>query len=494
MKTIYRILTVLFGSALLFCACSEDMEILQEHPKQADAKTFMSNYATVQAEINAIYFQMHRLEAFGRYLIVLPEALTDYAKGRGNFATSYETGLTSGATGFVRDTWAVMYRCVRFANDLMRQIDDVKLKTSEYKELTGEIRFLRALAYSELVKYWGGVPFFTEENMDDFNKPRTDANTIWQYIEDEANYAFNNLPATPVEPGRPGKFAAAILKGEAAMWLKHYNVAQEAFESVIKSGRYSLVELTTADDFEKVYGVNAASDNREEIFYIKYNYDVMNQFTWMYLCSPNPVRNTGALGIYTSTENPIVIGWDHADFRYQYDLYYQTQNGTLDGLTGAGKGMMCFKFRDPEAVGSGSANDNPLMRYADALLWAAEARAMALGAPDETAMKYVNMIRRRAYGYKQNTASAVDYALADYSTNALFLELILKERGYEQCFEGKRYADLKRLGKLPEYALKGGHIASVDDVKDAAYWWPIPTNEYNYNDALDPTTDQNPGY
>ena len=116
------------------------------------------------------------------------------------------------------------------------------------------------------------------------------------------------------------------------------------------------------------------------------------------------------------------------------------------------------------------------------------------GAPDETAMKYVNMIRRRAYGYKQNTASAVDYALTDYSTNALFLELILKERGYEQCFEGKRYTDLKRLGKLAEYALKGGKIESVDDVKDAAYWWPIPTNEYNYNDALDPAVDQNPGY
>lgn len=484
---------MIFAATLMFSSCSEDMEILQEHPKQADAASFMTNYKSVQAEINAIYHQMHRLEAYGRYLIVLTESLSDYCYGRGNYASSYETGLTSGAINFARDAWAVQYRCIRFANDIMRQIDGVEnLTKTQYKELTGEVRFLRALAYSQLLKYWGGVPFFTEENMDDFNKPRTEANVIWQYIEDECAYAYSNLPATVANAGRPTKYAAAMLKGEAALYLQHWAVAQDAFESVINSKKYSLVKVSTADDFLKVYGPDVVTTS-EEIFYVKYNRDRADEFFWMYLCSPNPVRNTGALGIYTDqVKNTVIAGWDPNDLRYKWSLYRQSANGTLNALTD--NGMICFKYRDPEATGSTSACDNPVYRYADALLYAAEARAKALGAPDETALKYVNIVHRRAYGLGMNSAQPNDYTLAANSTIDAFMETILKERVYETCFEGKRYADLKRLGKLAEYAKKAGRVADESDVKDAAYWWPIPTNEYNYNDALDPTTDQNPGY
>ena len=492
MKKIINIVSVLFGAMLLLSSCSEDMKILQEHPKKAGAESFMTNYESAQAEINAIYHQMHRLEAYGRYLIVLTEGLSDYCWGRGNYASSYETGLTSGGQGFSRDAWAVQYRCIRFANSFMRQIGNATLTKKEYGELTGEIRFLRALAYSQLIKYYGGVPFFTEDNMDDFNKPRTPADEIWQYIEDECKYAYDNLPAAVSQVGRPTKYAAAMLRGEAALYLKHYAVAQEAFEWVISSKRYSLVSVKKADDFIKVYGPDVVTTS-EEVFYIKYNRDRADEFFWMYVCSPNPVRDTGALGIYTDlVRNKVIAGWDPNDFRFQWDLYRQTQNGTLNGLTD--NGMICFKYRDTEATGSTSAIDNPLYRYADALLYAAEARAKALGAPDATALNYVNMVRRRAYGFSTGSASSVDYLLADNSTIDAFMETVLKERAYETCFEGKRYADLKRLGKLAEYAVKAGKIESESDVKDAAYWWPIPTNEYNYNTALDPTVDQNPGY
>ena len=61
-------------------------------------------------------------------------------------------------------------------------------------------------------------------------------------------------------------------------------------------------------------------------------------------------------------------------------------------------------------------------------------------------------------------------------------------------FEGKRYNDLKRCGKLAEAALAAGRISALSEVGDAAYWWPIPTDEFNYNMALDQTKDQNPGY
>jgi hypothetical protein len=227
---------------------------------------------------------------------------------------------------------------------------------------------------------------------------------------------------------------------------------------------------------------------------MKYNRDSGSDMCYMYLCKPNPYDNMGAVGIYTDyVNNKVIANWDNKDLRYQYTLYKQTSNGTLNALTKTG--MICVKFRDSEWTGgSTTANDNPIYRYADVLLYYAEAACRAAGAPTQDMMDKVNMVRRRAYGYHPTQTSDVDYKLADYSTQEAFIDLVLKERGYETAFEGKRYNDLKRCGKLAEAALAAGRISSLSEVGDAAYWWPIPSDEFNYNTALDATKDQNPGY
>ena len=114
--------------------------------------------------------------------------------------------------------------------------------------------------------------------------------------------------------------------------------------------------------------------------------------------------------------------------------------------------------------------------------------------PDETAMEALNQVHRRAYGLKPTRPQGSDFRLADYDTQDKFMKLLLQERGYETAFEGKRYCDLKRCGKLAEYAVKAGRVAAESEVGPAAYWWPVPADEFNYNTSLDPTKDQNPGY
>ena len=68
--------------------------------------------------------------------------------------------------------------------------------------------------------------------------------------------------------------------------------------------------------------------------------------------------------------------------------------------------------------------------------------------------------------------------------------MVLQERGYEFDLEGKRWSDLKRTGKATEIilAVKGKTVAPKN------YLWPIPVNEFNFNKAMDPAKDQNPGY
>ena len=42
----------------------------------------------------------------------------------------------------------------------------------------------------------------------------------------------------------------------------------------------------------------------------------------------------GAVGIYTDYQkNKFIQNWDQNDLRYQFGLYKQTQNGTLNALT-----------------------------------------------------------------------------------------------------------------------------------------------------------------
>lgn len=474
----------------VFTSC-EDAEFLKEKPKEVLEESFLDSPEAVESQINSIYYQLQRGEGFGRYLSVLSESLSDYCYGRGNFATSYSTGLTSGARSFSRDAWAVLYRAIRFSNGLLTNIGDANLSPAEYKLYEGEIRYLRAFSYSYLARYYGAVPFFDEHNMADFYKPRTPEEVIWKFVLSEAEYAASVLPEKSREAGRPSKYSALMLKTEAALYLKDYSLAAAASGEIIKSGIYSLVEVSTPDDFDKLYGYKAVNTT-EEIFYIKYNRDVGNSFEWMFLCNPNPVSATGALGIYTdSKNNNFIASWDKNDFRYQYTLYHST-NGTLKALTTTG--LICIKYRDPETDLSHMATDWPVYRYADALLYYAEAVCRRDGKPNAEAVEMVNKIRRRAYGHPQDTPISTDYKLEQFPTQEAFIDLLLKEKGYEQCFEGKRYCDLKRQGKLAEYALNAGRVKSLDEVKDAAYWWPIPDDEFNYNPNLDASKDQNPGY
>lgn len=198
----------------------------------------------MQSVNHSIYYQLRRQVGFGRYLSVLSESLADYCYGRGNYATSYATGLTSGGVSFTNDTWAVLYRAIRFSNEILSQIGDAKLSQLEYDHLSGEARFLRAFSYSYLARYYGAVPFFDEHNMHDFNKPRTPERDIWEFVAREAADAAALLPESVAQAGRPARYAALMLETEALLYLERWSEAAAAVGKVIDSDRYGLVEVS----------------------------------------------------------------------------------------------------------------------------------------------------------------------------------------------------------------------------------------------------------
>jgi hypothetical protein len=188
----------------------------------------------------------------------------------------------------------------------------------------------------------------------------------------------------------------------------------------------------------------------------------------------------GYYAIYSNTTNPLYANWDDNDFRKSFGWYsWNTPLGpTL---------ILNKKFTDPGSKTPD--NSYPMYRYADLLLLYAEATSLAGGAPTADAMEKLNMVHRRAYGYDPLQVSPVDFQLGDYDLSS-FVTLVIRERGYETQAEGKRWLDLVRSGKAAQYI----QAAWGKTVSQKAFLWPIPVSELNYNKALDPAKDQNPGY
>lgn len=68
----------------------------------------------------------------------------------------------------------------------------------------------------------------------------------------------------------------------------------------------------------------------------------------------------------------------------------------------------------------------------------AEASCRVASGPTSAGLEALNMVHRRAYGYPSTQPSPVDFKLSDYNKDS-FIELCIKERGYETVGESKRW-------------------------------------------------------
>ena len=110
-----------------------------------------------------------------------------------------------------------------------------------------------------------------------------------------------------------------------------------------------------------------------------------------------------------------------------------------------------------------------MIRYADVVLWAAEAEFES-GHNDE-ALKYINMVRKRARE-SGNTGKPEDI------TGILTHDQIVHERLIELACEGHRFFDLVRWNLAFDYL--NGYLADGSSViyeQGKNEFFPIPDNE-----------------
>jgi hypothetical protein len=117
-------------------------------------------------------------------------------------------------------TWVKMYVNIRACNLFLEKIDAVPFDDKAKKDkLKGEVLFLRAFFYHQLVAYYGGVPLITKAYTltDEFAVPRDTYEKCIKFISDECDKAAALLPLTD-DKARATKGAALALKARTLLY------------------------------------------------------------------------------------------------------------------------------------------------------------------------------------------------------------------------------------------------------------------------------------
>ncbi len=478
---------IVAGALLILASCTKQLE---EKPKSIAVELFYNTKQEVDAGLNAIYPPLRSGGSMGGLYTVQLETYADYMYGRGSHAMlSDYVGLDNTNRSRTDGTWRELYTAIRNANIILERAPNAsKMNDQDKKYALGEARFLRALCYFHLVKNWAGVPIRTVENMKEIDVKRSTAEEVYALIQEDLLAAETDLPDQPRLAGAPYKLAAKAVLADVYMHLNKWPDVKQKAGEIIASGKYSLVPIAVATDYEKIYGADVVTST-EEVFYLKFSRQGDTQGFGYIMYAHYP--NSGFFppgGYYTNysdaEQNPLMKNWDRNDLRYQYNWYNQTFG--LGPTT-----ILNKKFFDRQATNpNNGGNDYPMYKFSDVIYMYAEADGRINNGATPESLEWINKIHRRSYGLPMDSPATNDFVLGDYGSTQAFVDLIVKERMYEQMYEGKRWHELKRLGIVNQAVLL--NKGKVVDEKHLL--WPIPVSEYNYNKAIDPVADQNPGY
>jgi starch-binding outer membrane protein, SusD/RagB family len=158
-------------------------------------------------------------------------SLTDESQFIHNYGSTQivQSNLTSGDIGsfdrgdFDEFRWNMLYTRIRQTNTFFENIDKMPADDSALADrLKGEVHFLRAYFYHNLVRLYGGVPIVKKSYKleDEFLLPRSTWEESVKFIVDECDLAASLLPLTneASDIGRATKGAALALKSRMLLY------------------------------------------------------------------------------------------------------------------------------------------------------------------------------------------------------------------------------------------------------------------------------------
>ncbi|RMH65676.1 MAG: RagB/SusD family nutrient uptake outer membrane protein [Bacteroidetes bacterium] len=285
MRRFAHILTILFGSSLLFMACDS----LNLEPKtELSGDIVWSDPALVEAYLNDVYSDAGY--GFGDPMIA---GLADEAKnthGHGDAPMRLSNMSPTDLGLWQRDweevirkfDWGVTYSRIRDLNTLIENVSASEALSEQTKQtMLGEAYFLRAFFYHELMRLHGGVPLVDQafelgDDLSAYQTPRASFEETINFIVSDLDAAASRLTADGRRPGAATEGAALALKcrvlTHAASDLfavnpsgmpetgytggdqqARWQAASNACKAVIDLGRYSLTPVSSAGEYHELF-------------------------------------------------------------------------------------------------------------------------------------------------------------------------------------------------------------------------------------------------
>lgn len=429
----------------------------------------------------------------------------------------------SSSDPFLRGMYARPIYNVMVANEYLRESTDEKVASrgitgadaTAIKSTRAEVRFLRAFNYWVMMDIFGKSTFIDETNVVGTTLPGEKSRSeLFAFIETELKAIENDLaPVKTIEYGRVDQGAAWALLARMylnapvylgfptndARAIPYYTGAITYAKKVIDGG-YAL-----HTDYRQLF--MADNDKRKDEFMYAINCDGLRtqsygNTTFFVHCASGDDHNDFGVGGgwygYRATKGLADLFTDLTGATDKRAMFTTSRYGTspaqiaIADISQFDNGLHVAKFRNIRSDGGTVSDPNrdfsdvdfPVFRLSEMYLIYAEAVLRnGTGGDAGTALNYINLIRRRAYG---NTSG-------DITGAQMTLQFLLDERGRELYWEGHRRTDLIRYGLLTSgtylWPWKGG-VASGTAVDSKYNIFPIPAA----NRSANPNLSQNTGY
>lgn len=444
MKYLYQY-TLIF--AFILTSCSKDLELL---PYQSlDESVALNSDANVKVVLNGAYDVIADGDFLGGNALRNAELL-------GGDGEIVWVGTYTGPRDIfnkkmvktnsdAEDCWLKAYKTINVTNNILSALNVVN--DADRPAVEGEAKFLRALTYFELVRFYAqtytpgtnnsqdGVPLVLTPTRiidDKSNVSRATVEEVYKQIIADLSSAKDLLPAD--NEWRASKGAATALLARVALQMSDFGKARDYANEVIESNSYSLLK-----NYADIFGRD--ENSTEDIFAIQVSsQDGINNMNTFFSISDFGGRDgdieilDGHLNLYASNDD-----------------------------------RRALFFSGNDAIRSGKWNNQygniSIIRLAEMYLIRAEANFRLNTTIGATPLDDINLIVER---------SKLD------ALTSVTLEDILLERRKELAHEGFKIHDMKRnkqdVGSLP--------------YNDPKLVFPIPFRETQANSNLK----QNDGY
>lgn len=155
-----------------------------------------------------------------------------------------------GAHNYLNTKWEAVYEGVRRANatlSLLARVMEEKpgeISEADARSIRGEALFLRAHFHFEAWRFWGSIPYYTEEDTD-YYKPNAGTDAIALILQDldEAISLLQPMArGTGADKGRVNQWTAKAYKGRVLVYVGRYAEALPVLTDVVTNGPYRLQE------------------------------------------------------------------------------------------------------------------------------------------------------------------------------------------------------------------------------------------------------------